>query len=134
VFKNSSWVVCFADIFGVINILNKELQERNINIISAREVVSVFRLKLQYWRQKVEQKKIASFLSLALFFEDCENITFADVKDIIVRHLIKLRKQFSDYFPDLDTCTISWTVVPFKCEIAMTLEEPSVLAEVIFEL
>ena len=136
-FKNSSWaayLAYLADIFESINILNKELQGKNINIISAREIVSAFGLKLQYWRQKVEQNKIASFSRLALFLEDCENITFADIKDTIVRHLIKLRKRFSDYFPDLDTRTVSWIVDPFKCEIAMIPEEPSGLAEAILEL
>ncbi|XP_035214636.1 protein ZBED8-like [Stegodyphus dumicola] len=102
--------------------------------INAREIVSAFGLKLQYWRQKVEQNKIASFSRLALFLEDCENITFADIKDTIVRHLIKLRKRFSDYFPDLDTRTVSWIVDPFKCEIAMIPKEPSDLAEAILEL
>ncbi|XP_035226238.1 protein ZBED8-like [Stegodyphus dumicola] len=130
-FNNSSsvaYLAYLANIFESINILNKELKGKNINIISAREIVSVFGLKLQYWRQKVEQKKIA------LFLEDCENITFADIKDTIVRHLIKLRKQFSDYFPDLDTRTVRWTVDPFKCEIALIPEEPSGLAEAILEL
>lgn len=50
-FKNSSWVAYLAylaDIFESINILNKELQGKNINIISAREIVSAFGLKLQY--------------------------------------------------------------------------------------
>jgi hypothetical protein len=87
--------------------------------------VSAFGLKLQYWRQKVEQNKIASFSRLALFLEDSENITFADITDTIVRHLI-----FSDYFPDLDTRTVSWIVDPFKCEIAMIPEEPSGLADI----
>lgn len=53
-FKNSSWVAYLAylaDIFESINILNKELQGKNINIISAREIVSAFGLKLQYWTE-----------------------------------------------------------------------------------
>ncbi|CAG9838974.1 unnamed protein product [Diabrotica balteata] len=136
-FKNSSrvaYLAYLADIFESINILNKELQGKNINIISAREIESAFGLKLQYWSQKVEQNKIASFSRLALFLEDCENITFADIKDTIVRHLIKLRKRFSDYFPDLDIRTVSWIVDPFKCEINMIPEEPSGLAEAILEL
>ncbi|KAK9885841.1 hypothetical protein WA026_013713 [Henosepilachna vigintioctopunctata] len=68
----------------------------------AREILSAFGFKLQYWRQKVKQNKIASFSRLASLLEDCENITFKDINDTIVRHLIKLRKQFSDYFLDLD--------------------------------
>ncbi|XP_072377709.1 protein FAM200C-like [Diabrotica undecimpunctata] len=106
----------------------------NINIILAREIVSAFGLKLQYWRQKVEPNKTATFSRLALFLEDCENITFVDIKDTIVRHLIKLRKRFSDYFPDLDTLTLSCIADPFTCEIAMIPEEPSGLAEAILEL
>ncbi|XP_072380368.1 protein FAM200C-like [Diabrotica undecimpunctata] len=102
--------------------------------INAREIVSSFGLKLQYWRQKVESNKTATFSRLALFLEDCENITFADIKDTIVRHLIKLRKRFSDYFPDLDTLTLSCIADPFTCEIAMIPEEPSGLAETILEL
>ena len=113
-----------------ITILNKELQGKNINIISSREIVSGFELKLQYCRQKVEQNKIAFFSKLASFLEDCEKISFADNKDTIVRHLIKLRKRFSNYFPDLVTRIVSWIVDLFKCEIAMI---PG-LAEAILEL
>ncbi|XP_072381091.1 zinc finger MYM-type protein 6-like [Diabrotica undecimpunctata] len=113
---------------------NLTIKRKNINIISAREIVSEFGLKLQYWRQKVEPKKTATFSRLALFLEDCKNITFVDIKDTIVRHLIKLRKRFSDYFPDLDTLTLSCIADPFTCEIAMIPEEPSGLAEAILEL
>ncbi|XP_072392116.1 protein FAM200C-like [Diabrotica undecimpunctata] len=111
-----------------------DVYNKNININSAREIVSAFGLKLQYWRQTVKQNKIASFSRLALFLKDCENITYGDIKDTIVIHIIKLRKRFSDYFPDLDTRTVTWIVDPFKCEIAMIPEEPSVLAEAILEL
>ena len=87
-FKNPSWVAHFVyltDIFASVNILNKELQGKNINIISARDIRSAFGLKFQYWRQKADQNNIASFSKLALFLEDCENITFDDIKDIKMR-------------------------------------------------
>ncbi|XP_026481537.1 protein FAM200A-like [Ctenocephalides felis] len=99
-FNNSSWIAYLAylaDIFESINILNKELQGKHCNIISAREILSAFGLKLEYWKQKVEENKIASFPRLALFLENSENITLVDIKDTIVRHLIKLRERF---FPD----------------------------------
>ena len=136
-FKNPSWVAYLAylaDIFENINILNKKLQGKDINIITAREIVSAFGLKLQYWIQKVEQNKIASFPKLSLFLEDHQNIKFSDIKDVIVNYLIKLKKRFSDYFPDIDSNTISWIVNPFECEIAKIPEEPSGLAEEILEL
>jgi hypothetical protein len=68
-----------------------------------------------------------------LFLEDFENITFDDIKDTVIRHLIKLRERFSDYFPDLDIHTVNWVVNPFKCEIANIPEEPPDLAEAILE-
>ena len=66
--------------------------------------------------------------------EDCENITFDDIKDTIIKHLTKLRERFSDYFPDLDIHTFNWVVDPFKCEIGNIPEEPTGLAEAILEL
>jgi hypothetical protein len=136
-FKNPSWIAplaYLADIFENINILNKELQGKNINIISAREIVSAFGLKLQYWRQKAEQNKIASFTKLALFLEDCENITFDDIEDTVIIHLTKLRERFSAYFPNLDILTVSWVVDPFKYEIANIPEKRPDLADAILEL
>ena len=76
---------------------------------------------------------MAAFSRLALFLKDCENITFADNEATIVKYLNKLRNRFADYFPDLDTCTVSWVVDRFKCEIALIAEEPSGLAEAILE-
>jgi hypothetical protein len=118
--------------------LNKELQGKNINIISAREIVSAFGLRLQYWSHKAEQNKIASFSKLTLFLEDCENITFDNIKDTVIRHLTKLREWFFDYFPDLDIDTyihtVSWVVDPFKYEIANIPEKPPSLAGAILVL
>ena len=74
-FKNSSWVAYFAYLANIFESI--KAQGKNINIISAREIVSAFEVKLLYWKQKIEQNKIASFSRLALFLEDCENITFA---------------------------------------------------------
>ena len=61
--------------------INKELQRNNINIISVREIVSIFGLKLQYCRQKGEQNKIAYISKLDLFLGDFENITFTDITE-----------------------------------------------------
>ena len=78
-------------------------------------LLPAFGLKLQYWikasileTEKAEQNKIASFSKLALFLEDCENITFDDIKDKVIKHLTKLRESFSDFFSDLD---IPWYIL-----------------------
>ena len=61
-----------------------------------------------------------------------KNITFADINDTIVRHIIKLRKLISD----LITHPVNWIVDPFKCEISIATipEEPSGLPEAILVL
>jgi hypothetical protein len=136
-FTNSSWVAHLAylgDIFGYTNALNKELEGKNFTIIAAREKMSAFGSKLLYWSQKVEQNKIAAFPKLAVFLEDCEDLSFGDIKDPVIGHLTKLRKRFSDYFPDLDSHTASWVVNPFNCEISDVPEEPEGLAQAFLEL
>jgi hypothetical protein len=136
-FTNSSWVAhlaYLADIFGYVNPLNKELQGKNINVITAREKSSAFGSKLLYWSQKAEQNKTAALPKLAVFLEDCKDLSFNDIKDPVIGHLTKLRKRFSDYFPDLDSHTVSWVVNPFNCEIADVPEEPEGLAEAFLEL
>uniref|UniRef100_A0A8C4SQ16 DUF4371 domain-containing protein n=1 Tax=Erpetoichthys calabaricus TaxID=27687 RepID=A0A8C4SQ16_ERPCA len=108
-FINTLWVAHLAyltDVFEHVNALNKELQGKNIKIISAREKISAFGSKLLYWRQKIQGNKIAAFP----------------------------KERFSNYFPDFDISTISWVVDPFKCEIAEIPEEPQGLTEAILEL
>lgn len=136
-FMNYSWAAHLAylvDIFEHVNTLNKELQGRSMNIISARERISAFGLKLSYWRQKAERNKIAAFSKLALYLEDCENITFDYIKDTVIRHLTKLKELFTVYFPDIDSHNVSWIVDPFRCDIADVPEEPQGLAEALLEL
>ena len=58
--------------------IKQRIARKEYYIISVRKIVSMFGLKLQYWRQKVEQNKIAYISRLALFLKDCENITFTD--------------------------------------------------------
>lgn len=136
-FTNYCWVAhlaYLADIFEHVNALNKELQGKNINIISARERISAFGLKISYWKQKAEGNKLAAFSKLALFLEDCGNITFDDIKDVVIRHLTKLKERFTVYFPEVDSHNVSWIVDPFRCDITDVPDEPQGLAEALLEL
>ena len=67
-FKHSTGLAFLAylvDTFGHVNVLNKELQGKNLNIISAKQKTLAFGSKLLYWNQKVFKNKIAAFPKLA---------------------------------------------------------------------
>jgi hypothetical protein len=69
-----------------------------------------------------------------VFLEDCEDLPFGDIADLVIANLTKLRKPFSDYFPDLDSHTVSWVVNPLNCETADVPEDPEGLSEALLEL
>ena len=75
-----------------------------------------------------------AFSKSALYLEDCGNITFDDIKDIVIRHLIKLKERFTIYFPVIDSHKFSWVVDPFRCDIEDVPDEPQGLAEAHLEL
>jgi hypothetical protein len=80
---------------------------------------------------RTKQDRFLSKVSYVL--EDCDYLSFGDIKYPVIGHLTKLRKRFSDYFPDLDSYTVSWVVNPFNCEIADVPEEPEGLAEALLQ-
>ncbi|XP_068245162.1 protein FAM200C-like [Palaemon carinicauda] len=136
-FRKTTWLALLAylaDIFGHVNELNKELQGKKVNLQLAREKISAFVSKLQYWNQKINANKTAAFPKLGEFLEDCQDCCLSDIKESVTRHLTKLRNRFCDYFPELDSHTVSWVVNPFKSELANLPEQPEGLAEELIEL
>ncbi|XP_076064977.1 protein FAM200C-like [Oratosquilla oratoria] len=132
--QNPDILAIHSDIFGHVNELNKELQGKKVNLLLAREKISAFVSKLQYWNQKVNVNKTAAFPKLGEFLEECQDCSLSDIKESVTRHLTKLRNRFCDYFPELDSHTVSWFVNPFKSELADLPEKPEGLAEKLIEL
>ena len=127
-FRNTMWVGHLAymvDIFDHVNSLNKQLQGKYMGIISATEKIFVFTSKLVYWHQKAKQNKIYAFSNLGEFLEDFDQVSFdGAIEGVVTRHLIKLQERFCQYFPDLDTQTVSWIVNYFLCDVSKVLEKP----------
>ncbi|XP_068200595.1 protein FAM200C-like [Palaemon carinicauda] len=136
-FRKKTWLALLAylaDIFGQVNELKKELQGKKVNLLLAREKNSAFVSKLQYWNQKINANKTAAFPKLGEILEDCQDCSLSDIKESVTRHLTKLRNRFCDYFPELDSHTVSWVVNPFKSELADLPEQPEGFAEELIEL
>ena len=46
-----------ADVFGVLNVLNKSMQGWGVTVVEAREKVESFQSKLVLWKKRVENGK-----------------------------------------------------------------------------
>ena len=134
--RKSTWLAILAYLAGIehVNELTKELQGKKINLILARGKISAFVSKLQYWNQKINAHKIAALPNQGVFLENSEDCSLSDMKESVTRHLTELKDRFCDYFPKLDSHTVSWVVNPFKCKLAGLPEEPEGLGEELIEL
>ncbi|GFR34003.1 SCAN domain-containing protein 3 [Trichonephila clavata] len=104
------------------------MQGRNHTIIELTEKITCFKTKLKLWRNKVEVKKLASFLILActlnLLVEDNNiDITDFEIQKIIINHLEKLIADFDRYFPADDVFKYNWVRMPFNFDVSDLYEE-----------
>jgi hypothetical protein len=82
-FNEYSWdakLVFLSDIFGRLNELNIEMQEKNRTMVDIGEKISLFKQKLVLWREKMFQGKIATFPLLSEFLEDSTKVTLNNLK------------------------------------------------------
>ena len=88
-----------ADIFEKLNILNTSLQGPNTHILLLSDKICAFIKKLELWKSLRENDNTEMFGSMSGFIQENE-LSFDDVKPIILTHLDNLGKQFTHYFPD----------------------------------
>ena len=91
-FQDNKWLSMLAylvDIFGHLNEINTNLQGPKHNVISVSQKICAFKAKLEFWRMRAEEGKIASFSRLAKYLEDAE-LSFETVRDVVLHHLSKL--------------------------------------------
>ena len=85
-FQDTKWLSLFAhlvDIFGHLNEINTNLQGPKKHItISINQKMCAFKSKLELWKMRAVEGKIASFSRLAKYHEDTE-LSFESVKDVV---------------------------------------------------
>ena len=137
-FQDTKWLSLFAylmDIFGHLNEINTNLQGPKHNTISIIQKMCAFKSKLELWRMRAVEGKIASFSRFAKYLADTE-LSFESLKDVVLQHLGKLNKRFEQYFPE-DTVlkeSVGWVINPFRCSLQNLTEKPHWLAEQLIEL
>ncbi|XP_068235516.1 protein FAM200C-like [Palaemon carinicauda] len=109
-FRKTTWLAllaCLADIFWTCKRTEQGIARKESQSPVSKGKISAFVSKLQYWNQKINANKTAAFPKLGEFLEDCQDCSLSDIKESVTRHMTKLRNRFCDYFPELDSLTVS---------------------------
>ena len=112
-------VAYLVDIFEIFNSINTELKGKESKIISLSKKISSFKIKLDLWITKINQKKFYMFPTLAQFVEEAANeININDLNGLIQEHLEHLTVQIRSYFPDKCCKSFSLTINPFNASVS----------------
>ena len=89
-----------ADIFELLNSLNRSLQGPDTTIIMHTDCINAFISKLALWLRKIEAGNLYAFPRLAEEFGE-DNLTIS-MKKCIKDHFLNLQNEFKYYFPSKD--------------------------------
>ena len=118
-----SHLAYLADIFEALNELNRKLQGRDTNIISHTDNINAFISKIKLWSRKIIDGNTCSFHRLTDVL--CNEPFPAELQRDIIEHLDCLGKEFTKYFPGINTedALIAMARNPFKCVVETIPED-----------
>lgn len=112
-----------SDIFDRLNVLNKELQGKDSNLLSCKEAIAAFNGKLKLFWLNFGRWEFAQFPSLGAISSE---LTDEDLV-VYVKHLKQLHDDMQARFSDLLQMTVPhWFVDPFvadSSDVDITLQE-----------
>jgi hypothetical protein len=94
-------IAYLADIFGLLNELNRKLQGQNKNVLTCCDNINAFKAKLRLWKSRMSRQNTVSFPLLHSLLAD-ESIPNNLMKSIM-EHLTSLIDEFQKYFPPITT-------------------------------
>ncbi|XP_066941054.1 protein FAM200C-like [Macrobrachium rosenbergii] len=107
-----------ADVFEVLNGLNRQLPGPDTTIIMHTDAIKAFLGKLALWKRKVERGNVASFQRLNEVIG--EEPLAVELQQEIKEHLIILQEEFKRYFHETDrneNLQLMLTCNPFRCTV-----------------
>ena len=118
-----SHLAYLADIFEALNELNRKLHGRDTNIISHTDNINAFISKIKLWSRKIIDGNTCSFHRLTDVL--CNEPFPAELQRDIIEHLDCLGKEFTKYFPGINTedALIAMARNPFKCVVETIPED-----------
>jgi hypothetical protein len=125
-----------ADIFGLLNDLNLQIQGPLKSSFFLATKVDGFKKKLSVWQKRVDEGIFDMFHNFSEFAENMEFDTASNSR-LISEHLKKLEEKFGDYFPQEKDPRIGffWAMDPFlhseneTNKLSLTIPEEDSLIE-----
>ena len=136
-FLDHEWVsklAYLASVFNVLSIFNTSLQGKSSDIFSQVGKIDAFKRKIDCWANKVSKNDFSPFQFLNEFLsEDSEVEDTAEIKELVLKHLKLLKKNFNRYFPEEESEAfrlLKWVVNPF----IFTLSEQEELLDICYDI
>lgn len=137
-FCDSVWLLklaFLADLFNHLNILNKSLQGREENLITAKDKIKGFLAKLRLWSTSLETMMFESFPCVKKMVEEIamdQSVVVSSHIACMIQSLHNLEEKLLSYFPELHTETDNghrWILNPFldmsvqQADLSMKMKE-----------
>uniref|UniRef100_UPI00358F5488 SCAN domain-containing protein 3-like n=1 Tax=Myxine glutinosa TaxID=7769 RepID=UPI00358F5488 len=123
-YKNNKFIATLAymaDIFNLLNNLNISFQGKTNkqakSVFVMYDKIAAFKSKLDLWKRRVQANDEFDM------FENLDDLLSkrveerVDIKDVIVEHLVNLRKRFDEYFPVDPRVENKWIRDPYSVDV-----------------
>lgn len=96
-----------SNFFSKLNVLNRSLQGKGMDIFTAHDIIEAFKLKLPIWKQRIQARDVTDFPNLQLALteatdsDDKDDQLVENVLSLAMEHLALLMFNFSKYFPPI---------------------------------
>lgn len=108
-------VFYLSDIFEKLNLLNKQLQGKNSDLISSKGAITAFLRKLQLYKINIRRRAFEQFPCLASISSDMHDDDIA----LYAEYLENLHENMQARFSDLLLMDIpTWVAIPFEVNAA----------------
>ena len=134
--RNDFFILILAylvDIFDTQNMLNKNLQGKDLTVCEFIAKVKVFLAKLRLWGGNICSCTFSMFSTVTEFLCQNPQIETTRFSELVTEHLMKLEKEIDGYFPSLGEGEVAYLRNPFTAN-AQTLQAGTGMQEELIEL
>ena len=122
-----------VDIFDAQNMLNKNLQGKDLTVCEFIAKVKAFLAKLRLWRGNICSGTFSMFSTVTEFLCQNPQIETTRFSELVTEHLMKLEKEIDGYFLSLGENEVAYLRNPFTAN-AQTLQAGTGMQEELIEL
>ncbi len=122
--------------FESINQVNLALQGKETTVIYCQEKMISFKMKLELWSLKLNEKNLVYFPTLNMFIDENNIVICDDIIKIMKLHISMLGSEISHYFPNLEEIQKYTQFIsnPFKLQICNLPSEGNIFQKQLIDL